>query len=138
MPDVLQKTFDVTVEGDIYTFKIPSIRYRVEVNGRATDIRRRAYPDGMENERQGIIDNATYWFSRCCAILELYLEKATTTWVYGEEDPEKLDRSKSPVVNFENFPFGRDTTVEAIGLAFETELGRFRKGGNSDKRPPGE
>lgn len=138
MPDVLQTTFDVDVDGDTYTFKIPNIRYRMEVAGRATDIRRRAYPEGVDNERNGLIDNNVYWFSRCCAILELYLQKSTCTWPYGEEDPEKIDRTKLPVVSFDKFPFGRDVTVEAVGLAFENEMNRFRKRGNTDSGSTGE
>lgn len=132
MPDVLQTTVDIEHEGQSYTFKIPTIKFRMETAARATDVRQRAYPEGIVNERLGLIDNNTYFFSRCCAFFELYLVKATVSWPYGSEDPEKIDRSKPPAVRFENFPLGRDTTVEEVGGKFEEAIERFRKGGNPD------
>ena len=132
MSDVLQSTFDVTVGNDVYTFRAPSIKYRFELGGRAADIRRRAYPDGIVNERVGLVDWQTVNFSRACAILELYLVKASVTWPYGTENPAEVDLSKPPVVNFEKFPAAREDLVEAVGLAFEQELTRFRNGGNLD------
>jgi hypothetical protein len=128
--DVLQDTFNVVVDDDTYTFRIPTIRRRFEVGGRAADIRRRGYPAGQVNEQLGIVDNETWRFSRACAILELYLVKATVTWPFGTEDAMAIDPAKAPAIDFEKFPPNREDTVEAIGLAFEAELARFRAGGN--------
>ena len=69
MVDVTQSTFDVVVDGDTYTFKIPTIRYRIEVAGRAADIRNRAYPEGYTYERSGVVDWQANNFSRACALL---------------------------------------------------------------------
>lgn len=137
MPDLLATTFDVTVDGDTYTFKIPTIKYRMEVSGRATGIRNRAYPQGLMEERMGTVDWASVNFSRYCAILELYLVKATTAWPFGTEDVGAIDLSKPPVVDFEKFPADREDTVEAVGMAFETERARFREARNTNGRPAG-
>lgn len=126
MPDVLQETFDIQVDGETYTFKIPSIRFRFEVGGRATDIRRKAYPVGMSNEQMGMIDNQVWAFSRSCALLELYLVKSSAPWVYGSEDVSQIDLAKPPIVDFEKFPSGREDTIDAIGIAFNEEMSRFR------------
>lgn len=137
MPDILQTTFDVVVDGDTYTFRAPSIRYRFEVGGHAADIRRRGYPTGLANEQMGIIDNQVWAFSRNCAVLELYLERATVPWPYGSDDVAAIDLSKPPKVDFERFPPGREDTVDAVGAAFTAELARFRAGGNTDGRSAG-
>jgi len=126
LPDVLQETFDVQVDGDTYTFKIPSIKYRFEMGGKSADIRRRGYPEGAMNERMGIIDGWSDTFSRECAIFELYLVRATTTWPYGSESVEQVDVAKPAVVDFEKFPSGREDTIAAVAAKFSEELARFR------------
>jgi hypothetical protein len=137
VPDILQNEFDVSVDGETYTFKVPSIKYRFEVGGRAIDIRRRGYTDGTLNERIGIVDRESDFFSRNCAVLELYLVKATTPWPYGTEQVQEIDLAKPPRVDFEKFPPGREDTIDAVGAAFVEGLARFRAGGNTDQRPAG-
>jgi hypothetical protein len=135
--DILQTTFDVNVEGETYTFKIPTIRFRIEVSGRAASVRSRAYPAGMMDERLGITDWQSIAFSRHCAILELYLVKATTAWPFGTEDVNAIDLTRPPVVDFEKFPADREDTVEAVGTAFETERARFRERRAGNGQPAG-
>jgi hypothetical protein len=137
LPELLATTFDVVVEGETYTFKIPTIKYRMEVSGKAASIRNRAYPQGQMQEQLGIADWTSVNFSRYCAVLELYLVKATTPWPFGTEDVNAIDLTKPPVVDFEKFPSDRDDTVEAVGMAFETERARFREGRTADRRPAG-
>lgn len=122
MPDILSKTFDVAADGDTYTFRIPTIRFDIEVSYKAADVRRRAFPDG-----QGVIsdaDNLAYNFSRGAAYLELYLEKATATW------PFSTGKDGKPVVDFESFPPHLGDKVFAVGAAFNEAYGRFRRTGN--------
>ena len=135
--DILQDTFDVVVDDATYTFKIPTIRYRIEVPARAVEIRRRAYPAGEVSERLGISDWQAVAFSRNCALLELYLVRCSATWPYGTEDSSKVDMSKPPVVDFEKFPPDRDDTIDRVGAAFEEARARFRQGRAADGRPGG-
>jgi len=137
MSGVLADTFDITVENETYTFRRPTIKYRMEVGARAIDIRRRSSAESIRNEQQGLLDLSADYFSRNCAVLELYLVRATTTWPYGTEDVGKIDLASPPQVDFEKFPADRDATVDAVGAAFVEALARFRAGRNTDGRPPG-
>jgi hypothetical protein len=123
----LQTTFDVTVDGDTYTFDIPTITFDIVVGYKAADVRGRAYPDsgGVLNT----IDFAAANFSRYCAYLELYLRKASTLWPYGYEDDDldKVDFNKPPQVDFLKFPTSRADDVYLVGAAFDTEYARFRR-----------
>lgn len=140
MPDILQETFALTVPkegGDEYVFKIPTIKYEIELGYRAADVRRRAYPEAGGSLVTA--DYAAVTFSRACAILELYLVKASTFWPYGFSDDEgtTIDFSKPPVIDFEKFPVECSELVSEIGNAFEDEVRRFRQRRHRDKRPAG-
>lgn len=137
MPDILQTTFDVEYDGITYTFRIPSIKYRIELGARAAEIRNKAYPSGQMSERLGIVDWSAVNFSRWCAMFELYLVRCTHSWPYGSEDVASIDLTKPPAVDFEKFPADRETDVESVGEAFETQRARFRQRGNTDERSAG-
>lgn len=142
MPQPFQDTFDVTVENedgskDTYTFRIPGIRFDIEVAYRAADIRNRIAP-----QSGGAItglDMQSIILSRSGAILELYLVKATTLWPYGvdEDDVTKVDTTRKPAVDFDKFPFNRTDDVYRVGARFEEELARFRRRGNTGKGSAG-
>jgi hypothetical protein len=139
MPDVLDSTFDIVVDGHTYTFKIPSIKYHIEVGYKAADVRRRAFPEA--GGALGTLDMDGVWFARYCAILELYLVKATTGWPYGIADDRKatpLDFANPPKVDFEKFPADCEQLVSQVGLAFETEKARFRSGRDTDRKSAGD
>jgi hypothetical protein len=133
----LQDKFDVQVEGATYTFKIPTIKYDIEVGYRAADVRAKAYPEGA-GQMAGL-DWQAVSFSRYCAILELYLIKSTTLWPYGfaEDDLTKVDLNAPPKVEFDKFPLSASDDVFAVGQAFETEVGRFRRRRHPDPAPAG-
>jgi hypothetical protein len=137
MSDVLADRFTITLDTDEYVFRIPSIRYDVELGYRAADVRRRCYPDagGM----LGGVDYAAVAFSRACAILELYLISANTLWPYGfsDDDLSKVDVSKPPKVDFEKFPLSSADQVVAVGEAFEREYTRFRTKRPANSGPTG-
>lgn len=137
MPEPLQDRFDVTVDDDVYTFRMPTIRQDIEVGYRASEIRQRAYPTSMG--ALGGLDYATLQFTRFAAYLELYLVKASTGWPYGIDDAnlQAFDFSKAPEVRFENFPFDRTDDVYAVGQKFEAEVARFRKRGDKNRPSPG-
>lgn len=135
MPEPLQDRFDVVVDGDIYTFRIPTVKYDIEVGYRAADVRRRIYPEGggMMNG----LDIASVNLSRHFAQLELYLLKATAYWPFGVADGQEPDWTKAPKVDFEKFPADRTDTVYRVGQAFEGEVTRFLSRGNTDQSSAG-
>lgn len=137
MPDPLQDRFDVTVGRDTFTFRMPTIRYDIEVGYKAADVRRRASPDDMG--ALGALDWGTVQFSRHCAVMELYLLRSTTLWPYGfaTDDLSQVDFDKAPKVDFEKFPAECADEVTRVGVAFETEMARFRARRNSDQTPAG-
>ena len=137
MPEPLQDRFDVTVEGATYTFRIPTIRYDIEVGYRAGEIRAKAYPDGAG--AMAGLDWQAVSFSRYCAVLELYLIKATTLWPYGfaDDDLGRVDFNNPPKVTFDTFPVSASEDVFAVGQAFEAEVARFRRRRHPDRPPAG-
>jgi hypothetical protein len=145
MPDPLQSTFTISVpplpaEGETndlasvprqtYTFRIPTIKFDIEVGYKAAEIRNRAYPSGVGT--LGGLDLQAVNFARYCAYLELYLVRSTTLWPYGfdTDDMAQVDFSKPPLVDFEKFPVTHTDDVFTLGQTFETEVSRFRRGGD--------
>ena len=130
MSDVLSDRISVTVEQNEYVFRIPTIRYDVELGYKSADVRRRCYPEG--GGMLGAVDYGAVQFSRSCAILELYLTSASTLWPYGFDDSDmgKVDLTRPPKVDFEKFPLSAAETVTLVGEAFEAAFARFRKRGS--------
>jgi hypothetical protein len=129
MADPLQTTFDVQVGNDTYTFRIPSIKFDVQVSYRAWDVRKRCEPEGG-----GVlagVDTAAYNFSRYAAYMELYLDRATVAW------PFSVGAGGVPRVDFERFSSEHLDDVYAVGAAFDEAYARFRRGGDTDGRPAG-
>jgi hypothetical protein len=138
MSGVLADRFDVVVEGDTYTFKIPSITYDIATGYRAADVRRRAFPESLG--ALGAIDFGAVQFSRCCAYLELYLLGSSTLWPYGiadDSDLSKIDMSAPPKVDFEKFPVSATDLVLEVGNAFEEKYAQFRRPRHSNNRQAG-
>lgn len=135
MSDVLADRFQITVDGDIYDFRIPTITFDIIVGYKAADVRARAYP-----ESQGIlgtIDFGAVTFSRYCAYLELYLISASTLWPYGydfDSDINSIDMSRPPSVDFTKFPVSASDTLMEVGAAFEQRYAQFRRERYSRKR----
>jgi hypothetical protein len=128
-PDLLQSEIAVTVRGEKYTFRMPSIRFEIEVGYKANDICGRSMPDGLTPSATLLgPGNRAYNFAYCCALLELYLKKATTEWPLTDGPGN---------VNSEKFPFGKSQVVEEIGVALGAELNRFRDDRPADGKPPG-
>jgi len=138
MSDVLADRLTVTVGQHTYDFRMPSIRFDIEVGYRAADVRRRAYPEGMG--ALGAVDFSAVQFSRACAYLELYLIGASTLWPYGiadDHDLSRVDPAKPPKVDFEKFPISAADLVLEVGAAFEDAYGRFRRPGLVNGRSAG-
>lgn len=127
--DVLQNEVIVTVRGDKYTFRMPSIRFEMEMGYKTNDICGRAMPEGSSPTASLLgPGNRAYNFAWCCAVLELYLIRATTEWPFTD-GPGR--------VNSDKFSFGRSQTVEEIGSAFSLELNKFRDAGSADANGAG-
>lgn len=120
--DVLQSEIAVTVRDEKYTFRMPSIRFEIEVGYKANDICGRSMPDNSSPQASILGPGGrAYNFAWCCAVMELYLIRATTEWPFTD-GPGK--------VNSDKFSFAKSQAVEEIGGAFSAELNRFR-----DDRP---
>jgi hypothetical protein len=121
--DVLQDELTVSVRGVDYVFRLPSIRYDIEVAGRASSIRRAADP-ASGGQIYGIGERAAR-LSFALAIMELYLKA-------GPEWPFSAGPGGKPVVNHEKFPRDKTATVYEIGGAFEEAYARFCDDGTAD------
>jgi hypothetical protein len=129
-PDVLQNEIVVTVRGEKYTFRMPSIRFEMEIGYRANDICGRSVPEGSSPQATLLgPGNRAYNFAWCCAVMEMYLIRATTEWPFTD-GPGR--------VNADRFPFNKTQLVEEIGSAFGAELNRFRDDGSADQHDAGE
>lgn len=109
----------------------------MEVGYRASDIRQRCYPEF--GGALGTLDMDCVYFARYCAIIELYLVRSSTGWVYGIADDNNLgvlDFAKPPAVDFDKFPANAEQLVFLVGEAFEKERERFRSRRNTNPKPP--
>lgn len=131
--DPLSPEFDVTVDGEVYTFRKPGIRYRIELGYASADVRRRAFPSagGVLPSDFGIDAEAAN-FARACAILELYLMRSDQSW------PLSTAADGKPKVDFDKFPPEREATIWQLSAEFEREVARFRTRGNTNQPPAGE
>lgn len=120
--EVFQEELTITVRGDEYVFRTPSIRYDIEIAARASSIRRKADPEGASPYDLG---GTAVRFSYALATLELYL-KAGPAWVFSAGTAGK------PVVAHEKFAPNKGSLVSEIGEAFDAEYARFLAGGATD------
>lgn len=128
MSDVLADRFTVDVDNQTYDFRIPSIRFDIEVGYKAADVRRRAFPEA--GGALGAVDFQAVQFSRACAYLELYLIGSSTLWPYGfadDADMSKINAANPPKVDFEKFPVSAAETLLEVGFAFEQKYAQFRR-----------
>ena len=116
-PDILATELVVNVEGETYTFKIPSIRYDIEVATRAARIRRLADPGG--NTALYELGGRAMGLSWALAQLELYLTASSAKW------PFSAGPGGEPVVDHTKFDARQARLVTAIGEGFEAEYARF-------------
>lgn len=127
--DVLQTEIVVAVRGNNYTFRMPSIRFEIEMGYRANDICGRSMPEDSTPQASLLgPGNRAFNFAWYCAAMELYLIRATTEWPFTG--------GPGRVVS-ERFPLGKAQTVEEIGSAFSVELNRFRDDGSADDNANG-
>lgn len=127
MSGVTAQTIDVKYENETFTFRMPTIKFDVEVAYRAANIRHRAVPEGQGFA--GNLDYSAIEFARCAALMELYLEKATVEWPWTSGEGGK------PAVDFEKWPLDQIDSVYGIGAAFQTEMSRFRRPRAADQQP---
>ena len=125
--DPLSPTFDITVEGETYTFRKPGIRFLIEIGYRSADVRRRSFPaQGGTLPGDFGLDYAAVNFARACAIIELYLVRASEQWPFSPGPDGK------PMVDFDKFPADREETVQNLAAEFDSAVARFRTRRNPD------
>jgi hypothetical protein len=130
--DPLSPTFDITLDGETYTFRKPGIRFSIELGYRCADVRRRAFPaQGGVLPGDFGLDYDAVNFARACAIMELYLVRASEQWPYSPGPDGK------PSVDFDKFPADREDTVRRLSNEFDTAVARFRTRRNPDDAPGG-
>ena len=124
---VTPQTIDVKLGDDTFTFKVPTIRFDMEVSYRAAAVRRRAVPES--SGFADAIDNQAFQFSRFAAMIELYLTAATVEWPWSPGADGK------PVVDVDKFPLEHLDDVYGLGAGFEAEMSRFRRPRVVDPKP---
>ena len=128
--EVLQREFAVTVRGEKYTFRMPSIEFEIEVGYRTNDICGVSLPEGSTSAASLLgPGNRAYNFAWCRAVMELYLIRATAKWPFTDGPG---------LVNSAKFSFNKSQVVEEIGLAFSNEMNRFRDDRLADDDQSGE
>lgn len=130
--DVLKETLDVTVNGETYTFRIPSYKDELRIGMRERNIRRDI--DAEIGSGAGSIDgldNGTFFLMRTAAILEVLLKQSTAVW------PWSKDESGAPKVDYTKWPTDKVDEAAAVGVAYNAEIARFRAGGLRNANPDG-
>ena len=127
-PELLQDKFDVVVRGKRYTFRVPSIRYDMEVGYKAAQLRRLADPEGIGD--LNAVDFAAVTSARACAVMELYLIAADEDWPFtaGSDGKPKVDSSL--------FPLRKRRLVAEIGGTFQKTFETFCADGDTDGDTP--
>ena len=124
-PDVLQSELAVTVRGERYAFKIPSITYEIEVAARAAHIRRLADPSSSAAPYE--LGGDALRLSIALARLELYLTGSSVAWPFSE-----VTKGGPPAVNHLKFPRDKARLAVEVGEAFREEFERFLDAGAAD------
>ena len=128
MADVLQETFDVTVRGKNYKFRVPSIRFDIEIGYKSAQLRRQSDPEGRGE--LGSVDAAATRFAWSQSVIALYLLSSDESWPFSPGPDGK------PVVDPDKFPSNKINTVYELGEAFRTAYERFRDDGYNDGLTP--
>ena len=130
MPGLLDTEITITVRGDDYIFKIPGIRYELEVGYRSAKLRRESDPDGIGD--LSAVDMGAIETAWCGAVLELYLLRSSAAWPFSKDGTGK------PIVRFDNFPSTKFATMRDVGAAFGRAVARFRDDRVADDKPAGD
>jgi hypothetical protein len=135
MPDLLQDTLEVQVQGDTYIFTIPSLLDEIKLGLREREIRR-----SLEREMFGPSyvatgeptgDRSTDFIVRVAAYFETLLKQASATWPYSK------GQNGEPVIDFRQWPKNKSETAMAVGVNFEAQLRSFRERGAADSNGTG-
>lgn len=126
---LLKQTIEIRHNGETYEFRIPSFMDEIKLGLQARRIRRQLDPEG-DGSADGL-DFATSMLVRSAAVFELLLQSATAKWPYSTGEHGE------PVVDITKWPDDKMEEATAIGLAFETDLTRFRQNRAPDRGTAG-
>lgn len=130
MPEqnLLKDTVEVTVNGDTFEFQIPSYYDEVRIGTREKNIRRELEIElgGDISSTGDSLDPGTSFMIRTAATFELLLRKSSATWPYTK------GVNGAPVIDYKQWPKNKVSDAIAVGMAYNTEVSRFRTGGLSD------
>lgn len=138
MPEqnMLKDTIDVEVNGETYTFKIPSYMEEIKVGLRERDIRREVEQELGIDARTSVgeaagLDGATFFMIQTAAQFEVLLRRSSTSW------PWSNDRTGKPIVDFKKWPNEKVAEAMAVGVAYQNAIGQFRSGGDRSDNSTG-
>lgn len=136
MVDVPIKTeIEVSVQGDSFNFKVPTLHDEIKIGLRMKAIRSRyteADADGIKDTSDEGLDGWTNMMLRACANFEVLLKTSSAKWVFSSGKDGK------PFVDSANFPSDKVNQVIEAHVAFNNDLATFRKGGNPAQPPADE
>ena len=134
MPELLQDTLEVHVDGETYIFAIPGVADEIKLGLIERDIRRQMELDlfgptgAVTGEPTG--DRGTDFVVRVAAQFRLLLRRGPA-WPYSN------GVNGEPVVDFTKWPNNKVDTAFRVGMEFQNQLARFRSGGTADQGATG-
>lgn len=124
---ILDTHITVTVKGEQYRFKIPTMAEYVSIGSRAAAIRRSQDPMRIGNISALDVETAdTIWGF---AAFEVLLDKTSIEWPVSKSDKGE------PTVDHTKFPLSRMDELLEVVYALNQALVRFRAGGAADNGP---
>lgn len=130
MADQLQKTLDVKgIDGDVFTFKIPTLYQDIRIGARVKEIRKLTDPD-WDGFEQGL-DQSTLWTMNAAATFDVSLVRSTATW------PWTPAPGGAPHVDSSLFDETKVREVYFVYRGYLDAVTRFRTTGSADENPAG-
>lgn len=131
MPDVLDNSVTVKLNGEDFVFRVPSPLDMARIGMEAAAIRRTLDPQNIGNE--DCVDWQTAQLIRSLAIMKVLLEKSSAAWAFSEVTDAK--GSKTVSVDITKLPPKAYKTLQVLGDEALQAIDRFLEGGTGDEQP---
>ena len=136
MPELLQDTISINVDGVDYLFAIPSYYDEIKIGMVEREIRRSVEQEllGPNQVATGMPtgDNTTDFLVRTAANFKVLLRKCSSQWPYS------AGANGLPEIDFTKWPRDKVSTAFAVGVRLNEEVNRFRSRGAGDRISDGE
>jgi hypothetical protein len=117
-PDMLKDVINVSVNGNTFSFRIPSVKDKLKISALAAKLRRDNDPDGT-GFAYGYDVMSMMFFDSIATFMTLYKD-SDAPWVFTP-NPE----DNKPEMNLDKWP--NDAPIVEVIEQFNTELATFRK-----------